>query len=115
MAIHYFNLPVLAMALDLNLLSLVKGRQPRWKGSLYILTRKLGARTVSGVNKFPGKGQGKIHHVVVSEEKITPLLKKKILTTERVTTSEEFGKGTEKLDDTKEGVVKIRRKDSYNF
>ena len=70
---------------------------------------------MSGVNKFPGKGQGEIHHVVVAEEKNNAIVEEKLLTTERVKTSEEFGKGTEKLDDMKEGVVKIHRKDSDNF
>ena len=60
---------------------------------------------MSGVNKFSGKGQGKIHHVVVSKEKITPLFKGKLLTTERVATSEEVDKDTKKLDDKKESVV----------
>ena len=68
-----------------------------------------------GVNKFSGKGQGKIHHVVVAEEKLTPSPKKKIFTSEKVTTSEEIYKGTKKLYDMKDVVVTIRRKDLDNF
>ena len=45
----------------------------------------------------------------------TPLAKKKILTTEKVTTSEEVDKGTKKLNDMKESVVTIRRKDLDKF
>ena len=62
---------------------------------------------MSGVNKFSGKGQGEIHHFVISKEKIMPLLKKKLLTTEKVTTSEKVDKGTKILDDKKEAVVTI--------
>ena len=43
---------------------------------------------MSGVNKFSGEGQGKVHHAVVSEEKLTPLPKKKVVTSEKVTPSE---------------------------
>ena len=60
---------------------------------------------MSGLNKFSGKFQWKIHHIVVSKEKITPLSKEKILSTENVTTSEEVHKGTKNLDDKKESVV----------
>ena len=70
---------------------------------------------MSGVNKFSGKGQGKIHHVVVSEEKVMPLTKKKLVKTEKVAISEEVDKGTKHLDDMKEAVVTIRRKDSDKF
>ena len=35
--------------------------------------------------------------------------------TDKITTSEEVYKGSEKLEDMKESVVKIRRKDSDNF
>ena len=45
----------------------------------------------------------------------TPFPKKKLLTTEKVTTSEEVDKGTTNLDDTKETVVTIHRKDLDNF
>ena len=88
---------------------------------------------MSGVNKFSVNGKGRIHHVIVPKEKITPLSKvttskevdkgtkklddkkeavvttpfskKKLLTTEKVTTSKEFDKGTKKLDYKKEAVV----------
>ena len=42
---------------------------------------------MSGVNKFSIEGQAKIHHVVVSKEKVAP--------SEKVTTSEEVEKGTD--------------------
>ena len=45
-----------------------------------------------GVNKFSGKGQGRIHHVVVSKKK-TPLSKQKVVTSAEVTTIEEVDKG----------------------
>ena len=38
----------------------------------------------------------------------------KLLTSEKVTTSEEFDKGTKNLDDMKEAVVTIYVKDLYN-
>ena len=44
-----------------------------------------------------------------------PLPKKKLLTMEKVTTSEEFEKDTKNLDDMKEVVVIIQRKDLDNF
>ena len=45
----------------------------------------------------------------------TPLLKKILLTTEKVTTSEEVNEGPKKMDDMKETVFPIRSKDPYNF
>ena len=44
-----------------------------------------------------------------------PLPKKKSLTTEKVTKSEEFDKGTKPLYDMKEAVFIICRKDLDNF
>ena len=70
---------------------------------------------MSGVNKFFGKGQGEIHHVVVSERKSNAISKEKVATSDKVTTSEEVDKGTKFLDDMKEVVVMIRRKDLYKF
>ena len=70
---------------------------------------------MSGVNKFAGKGRGKIHHVVVAKEDLTPFPKRKIVTSEKVTTSEEVDKGTKTLYDMKEAVVTILRKDLCNF
>ena len=32
---------------------------------------------MSGVNKFAGEGQGKVHHVVFAEEKVAQLRKQK--------------------------------------
>ena len=59
------------------------------------MTRLLVDWPVSEVNKFSGKVQDKIHHFVVAKrKKVMPLSKKKILTTEKVTTSEEVDKGT---------------------
>ena len=52
---------------------------------------------MSGVNKFSGEGQGKVHHAVVSEEKLTPLPKKKVVTSEKVTPSEEVDKRTKTI------------------
>ena len=45
----------------------------------------------------------------------TPLSEKKLWTTDKVTTSEEVDKRTEKLEDIKEAVVMICRKDSDRF
>ena len=70
---------------------------------------------MSGVNKFFGKGQGEIHHVVVAERKSNAISKEKVATSDKVTTSEEVDKGTKFLDDMKEVVVMIRRKDLYKF
>ena len=56
---------------------------------------------MSGFNKFSGKGKRKIYCFVVSEEKSNAMSEEKILTTEKVTTSEEVDKGTKKLDDVK--------------
>ena len=41
--------------------------------------------------------------------------KKKVVTSEKVTTSEEVDKGTKKLDDIKETAATIRRKDLDDF
>ena len=60
---------------------------------------------MSGVNKFAGKGQGEIHHIVVSKNNNNAAVKGKLLSTDMVTTSEEVHKYTRKLDDTKEVVV----------
>ena len=68
-----------------------------------------------GVNNFDGEGQGEIHHIVVDKEKLTTWLKKKVVTSEKVTTSEEVDRGTKYLDDIKESAVTISRKDSDNF
>ena len=51
----------------------------------------------------------------LTKKQITPLSKNKLLTTEKVITSEEVEKGTKNLDDMKEAVVTIRRKDLDNF
>ena len=56
---------------------------------------------MSGVNKFDEEGKGKIYHVFVSKENVTPFLKKKIVTSEKVTPCEEVDKGTKHLDDMK--------------
>ena len=42
-----------------------------------MFTKQLGSWSVSGVNKFDGEDQGKIHHVLVAEEKVTPFPKGK--------------------------------------
>ena len=49
------------------------------------------------------------------KKKVTPFSKKKLLTTEKVTTSEEVGRGNKNVDDMKEAVVKTLRKDLDNF
>ena len=54
-----------------------------------------------GVNNFSREGQGEINHVVVAEEKLTPLAKKKVVTSDKATTSENIDKGTENFDDMK--------------
>ena len=43
------------------------------------------------------------------KKKVTPLSKKKILTTERVKKSKEVDKGNKNMDNMKEAVVTIRR------
>ena len=58
------------------------------------MTRQLGALPVSVVNKFAGKRQGKIHHVVISKVKNNAIVEEKTLTSEKVTTSENVDKGT---------------------
>ena len=42
-------------------------------------------------------------------------MREKLLTTEKVTTSEEVDKGTKQLDNTKEAVLMIHRKDLDKF
>ena len=59
---------------------------------------------MSVFNKFSGKGQGEIYHVFVSKEKITPLLKEKILSTLKVTAIEEVENGSKHFDNKKEAV-----------
>ena len=44
-----------------------------------MLTRKLRDWPVSGVNKFAGEGQGKIHPVVVDEEKSNTIVEETII------------------------------------
>ena len=46
---------------------------------------------------------------------MTPFPEKKLLTTEKVTASDEVDKGTKQLDNMKEAVVTISRKDSDKF
>ena len=48
-------------------------------------------------------------------KKVTPLPKKKIVTSEKFTLNEEVDKGTKKLDDMKEAAVTISMKDLDNF
>ena len=70
---------------------------------------------MSGVNKSAGKGQGKIYHDVVAEEKVTLLPKKTLVTSENVTTIKEVDKDTKTMDHMKELVVTISRKYLSNF
>ena len=49
------------------------------------------------------------------KKKVTPLPKKKVVTSQKVTPSEEVGKGTRNLDDMKYAVVTIRNKYLDNF
>ena len=48
-------------------------------------------------------------------KKVTPFPKKKVATSEKVTTIEEIDKGTKNLDDMKEAVFTIRKKYFDNF
>ena len=64
---------------------------------------------------FSGEVQGKIHHVVVAKEKGNTIAKEKVVTSEKVTPSEEVDKGAKNLYDMKDSVVPIRRKDLDNF
>ena len=70
---------------------------------------------MSGVNKFSGEGQGKIHHVVVTKEKVAPFLKKKVVTSEKVTPNYDVEKVTNILNDMEEPLVTILSKDLDNF
>ena len=47
---------------------------------------------MSGFNKVDREGQGEVHRVFVSEEKVTPLTKKEVVKSEKVTPSEEVEK-----------------------
>ena len=49
------------------------------------------------------------------KKKVTPSSKKKVVTSEKVTPSEEVDKGNKNLDDMKESGVTIRRKDLDKF
>ena len=53
--------------------------------------------------------------IIMLSNIIVPLSKKKVATSEKVTPSEEVEKGTKTLDDIKDSVVKIFRKDLFNF
>ena len=68
-----------------------------------------------GVNKFSGEGQGKIHHVVVADEKSNTIVEEKMVTNEKVTPSEEVDKDNKRLDDMEEAVVIMCRKDLNKF
>ena len=48
--------------------------------------------------------------LLLPKKKVTQFPEDKIVTNEKVTTSEEVDKGTKNLDDMKQAVVKIRRK-----
>ena len=61
------------------------------------------------------KVKGKLIMSSLQKKKVTPFSKKKVVTIEKVTPSEEVDKGTKKLDDMKEAVVKIHTKDLYKF
>ena len=54
---------------------------------------------MSGVKKKSGEGQGKIHQVVISKEKVAPLPKKKVNPSKKVTPSEEVEKCTNIIND----------------
>ena len=60
---------------------------------------------MSEVNTFSVKGSRENPSCCCHQGKITPLTKKKLLSTEEVTKIEEVDKGTNKLDDKKEAVV----------
>ena len=49
------------------------------------------------------------------KKRVTKLTKKEVLTSKKVTPSEEVEKGTKHLDDMKEEMITIRRKDFNNF
>ena len=66
---------------------------------------------MSGFNKFSGEIQGKFIMFLLPKKKVTPFPKKKLVTSEKVTTSEEVEKGPKNLDDIKEAVLTIRVKD----
>ena len=61
------------------------------------------------------KVKDKFIMLLLLSKKLTPLPEKKIVTSEKVTSNEEADKGTKKLDDMEEPVVKICRKDLDNF
>ena len=70
---------------------------------------------MSGVNKFSGEGQGKIHHVVVAENKSSTIYEEKLILSEKVPPSEGVEKGTNILNDVEYPVLMIREKYLDNF
>ena len=62
---------------------------------------------MSGVNKFSGKGQAKIHHVVPY---YWPIAKENLAPSEKITPNEEVEKGTNLLDCMEDPVNMIHRK-----
>ena len=64
---------------------------------------------------MPEKVKGKLIMSSLLKKKVTPFPKKKVVTSEKVTTSEEVDKGTNILDDMEEAVVTIRGKDLDHF
>ena len=79
------------------------------------MIRLLGYQSVSGVNNFTGKGQGKIHHVVsnVLDDKKEAVVMMIFL--EKKSLTKDVDKGTDELEDMKEAVVTICRKYSDKF
>ena len=61
------------------------------------------------------KVKGKSIMLSLPNKKVTPLLNKKLVTSEKVTPSEEVDKGTKNLVDTGKPVVMICRKDLDNL
>ena len=65
---------------------------------------------MSGVNKFSGEGQGKIHHFVIAKNNCT-IAKEKLEPSKKVTLSDEVEKCTNLLNDMEEPVHTICIKD----
>ena len=60
------------------------------------------------------KVKGKLIMQFFLNKKVSPLRKKKVVTSEKVTPSEDVDKGTKNLDDIKEAVVTISGTDLDN-
>ena len=70
---------------------------------------------MSGFNKFAGEGQGKFIMLLLPKKKVKPLLKKKLVPSEKVTPIKEVEKGTNILNYMEAPVHTIHRNSFDNF